>query len=71
MLTEVEKVEVLTAIYTKPYTRIAITFFTDETVEFFGTGLSNLGDENEQDLVLQSLVAAGGANVAGWDCKIS
>jgi len=65
------KTELLTAIYTKPFVRIAITFFADGTNEFCGTGLSNLGDENEQDLILQELVAAEGANVAGWECKLS
>jgi len=63
--------ELLTAIYTKPFVRIAITFFTDGTNEFCAIGLSNLGDENEQDLILQELVAAGGANIAGWECKLS
>jgi len=71
MASETAKTELLTAIYTKPYVRIAITFFTDETVEFCGTGLSNLGDENEQDMVLQTLAEAGGASVAGWDCKLA
>ena len=70
MATTEAKTELLTAIYTKPFVRVAITFFADGSNEFCETGLSNLGDVADQDLILQSLAAAEGANVAGWDCKL-
>jgi hypothetical protein len=54
---------ILTATYTAAYKRVTINFMMNEEHEFIACG--EVSDEE-----LEMLVAAGGSNVAGWECEL-
>jgi hypothetical protein len=53
----------MTAVYTSSYKRVTINFMMNDDHEF-----SACGDVTDEEI--EMLAAAGGGNVAGWDCEI-
>ncbi|HNI49255.1 MAG TPA: hypothetical protein PLN96_15395 [Zoogloea sp.] len=54
---------IITAVYTAPYKRVTINFMMNNEHEF--TACGEVSDDE-----LMALVAAEGADVAGWECEL-